>query len=128
MIVAIGVDLVETRRIALSLERFGSRLEHKLLTVAEQRADQSAAQLSAYLSRQFAGKEAVSKVLGTGMRSGVHFRNIEILRDKTGAPSVNLIGAAKDRAKVLGIDRIHISLSDEKAYALAYAVGESLPD
>ena len=71
-------------------------------------------------------KEAISKVLGTGMRLGVRFRDILILTDlKTGQPLVKLRGHSKQHASRKGINRILISISDEKDYALAFAIGIS---
>ena len=56
------------------------------------------------------------------MRSGVHFRNIEIVRKESGAPIVRLTGEAKSRAEELGVSDIHISMSDERDYAIAYVI------
>ena len=78
------------------------------------------------MARRFAAKEAISKVLGTGMRFGVSFSDILILTDlKTGQPSVKLKGHAKQQAAKKGINRILISISDEKNYAMAFAIGLS---
>ena len=121
MIVGVGTDIVSIRRIQRSLARFGRRLTDKILCASEHRS-LSGSQLAAYLGRQFSAKEAVSKALGTGMRSGVHFRNIEIVRKGSGAPLVRLTGEAKSRAEKLGISDIHISVSDEHDYAIAYVV------
>jgi holo-[acyl-carrier protein] synthase len=121
VIVGVGTDIVSIRRIQRSLARFGHRFTDKILCVSEERP-LSGSQLAAYLGRQFSAKEAVSKALGTGMRSGVHFRNIEIVRKESGAPLVRLTGEAKSRAEELGISDIHISVSDEHDYAIAYVV------
>ena len=121
MIVGVGTDIVSIRRIQRSLTRFGRRFTDKILSASEHRS-LSGSQLAAYLGRQFSAKEAVSKALGTGMRSGVHFRNIEIVRKESGAPLVRLTGEAKSRAEELGISDIHISVSDEQDYAIAYVV------
>jgi holo-[acyl-carrier protein] synthase len=121
VIVGVGTDIVSIRRIQRSLERFGHRFTDKILCASEDRR-LSGSQLAAYLGRQFSAKEAVSKALGTGMRSGVHFRNIEIVRKESGAPLVRLTGEAKSRAEELGVSDIHISVSDEHDYAIAYVV------
>jgi holo-[acyl-carrier protein] synthase len=121
MIVGIGTDIVEVRRIQRSLTRFGERFTDKVLCAGERRP-LTGIRLAAYLARQFSAKEAVSKALGTGMRSGVHFRNIEIDRKESGATRVRLTGEAKSRAEELGICDIHISMSDERDYAIAYAI------
>ena len=77
-------------------------------------------------SKRFAAKEAVAKALGTGMRAGVHFRQITVARKKSGAPSIELSGAARERAAELGADAIHVSISDEADYAVAFAVMERI--
>lgn len=121
MIVGIGTDIVEVERIQRSLTRFGERFMGKVLCAGEYRS-LTGHRLAAYLARQFSAKEAVSKALGTGMSSGVHFRNIEIARKESGAPLVRLTGEAKSRAEKLGITDIHISMSDERDYAIAYVI------
>ena len=121
MIVGIGTDIVDVRRVQRSHARFGERFTDKILCASERRP-LTGSRLAAYLARQFSAKEAVSKALGTGMRSGVHFRNIEIDRKESGAPMVRLTGEAKSRAEELGISDIHISMSDERDYAIAYVI------
>lgn len=121
MIVGIGTDIVEVERIQRSLTRFGERFMGKILCAGEYRS-LTGHRPAAYLARQFSAKEAVSKALGTGMSSGVHFRNIEIARKESGAPLVRLTGEAKSRAEKLGITDIHISMSDERDYAIAYVI------
>ena len=121
MIVGVGTDILDVRRIQRTLARFGTRFTDKVLC-AEERRSLSGKQLAAYVARQFSAKEAVSKALGTGMRSGVHFRNIEIARKESGAPLVRLTGEAKSRAEELGVSDIHISMSDEHDYAIAYVI------
>ncbi|MAV25107.1 MAG: holo-[acyl-carrier-protein] synthase [Gammaproteobacteria bacterium] len=126
MIRSIGVDLVARERIARSIERFGTRFVDKLLDDGERvRFDQLAKDQVGYLARRFAGKEAVAKALGTGMRQGVSFRQIGIRKRSDGSPWVELKGAALER---LGTDRIHISLSDERDHAIAWVVIESAKD
>ena len=124
MIVGVGTDIVDVRRIQRSLTRFGGRFIDKVLCSGERRS-LSGSRLAAYLAGQFSAKEAVSKALGTGMRSGVHFRNIEIVRKESGAPLVRLTGEAKFRAEELGISAIHISMSDERDYAISYVIASN---
>ena len=125
MIMGVGTDIVDGRRIQRTFTRFGERFTDKVLCVGERRS-LSGSQLAAYLARQFSAKEAVSKALGTGMRSGVHFRNIEIVRKESGAPLVKLTGEAKSRAEKLGVSDIHISMSDERDYAIAYVIATNV--
>lgn len=122
MIVGVGTDLVDIRRIRRSVDRFGDRFIARILAEAERRDRLSGGRLAAYVARQFAAKEAVSKALGCGMRNGVYFTNILVLRDAAGAPYVELHAGASVRARQMDITAIQISLSDEKDYALAFAV------
>lgn len=110
------------KRIADLLERWGARLGNKLLNAAEIRPGQ--ALTAAWLARQFAAKEAVSKALGTGMRGGIYFRDIRVLRSPDGVPKVQLANGALQRATRLGIETIHLSISDESDYAIAFVVAE----
>lgn len=124
MIAGVGVDLVEITRIRHSLERFGERFARKILSSDElvrfaDRPDQSA-----WLAKRFAAKEAVAKALGTGMRAGVHFCQIEVSSKRSGAPVVTLSGAAEARANKLEVTNIHISISDEREHAIAFVVLE----
>ena len=77
-----------------------------------------------YLAKQFAGKEAISKAFGTGMSSPVMFENIEILRDGNGKPVFNALDGLKKLLADLGITKSHVSLADEKNYAIAFAILE----
>ena len=80
----------------------------------------------AYLSNNFACKEACSKVLGTGFSGGVRFRDIEVLRDADGSPFINLHGEASLIANTLNINNIHVSITDSEELSLAFVIGESL--
>ena len=102
MILGNGVDIVDTSRIKRSVERFGTRFARRILSSREMQRFETTPAAAAYLARQFAAKEAVSKALGTGMR-GVHFSEIEVLRQKSGAPYVELQGGALSRAEALGV-------------------------
>ena len=77
-----------------------------------------------YISKQFAAKEAIAKAIGTGIRNDAHFKNIEILRDKNGAPIFNALNKLEKIIGDLGITRTHVSLADERDYAIAIAVLE----
>ncbi len=126
MIIGIGVDIVEISRLADSAERFGERLAAKILNDSEMvhfREKQGDSSIS-WLAKRFAAKEAVSKALGTGMRAGVHFNQIGIEGKPGRAPTVRLSGAAEVRAQSLGVTNIQLSISDEKHYAVAFAVLE----
>ena len=115
----LGIDIIKIERIAAALKRFGDRFPRRVLTDAEQRYVRNRPQ---NFAGRWAAKEAVSKVLGLGVR-GVGWRDIEIARLPTGQPSVRLHGRAKTRAEQLGMGRIAVSISHEGDYAVAIAFG-----
>jgi len=127
MIAGIGIDIVEVDRIRKSLTRWGDRFQSQILNELEVRQLRNMDSASAYLARQFAAKEAVAKALGTGMNKGVSLKDILVLREKSGAPFVQLLGGAKEQAKFQGIASVLISISEEKAYAIAYAMAIKEP-
>jgi holo-[acyl-carrier protein] synthase len=115
----LGVDIVKVERIREALERFGQRFSDRVLTPREQRYVRARPETFA---GRWAAKEAVSKVLGLGVR-GVGWRDIEIERLPTGQPSVTLHGRAAQRAGQLGMGRIAVSISHESEFAVAVAFG-----
>ena len=119
-----GIDLIEIPRVAGVLERYPKRFLSKVFTEGEQsyargRADQ--------LASRFAAKEAVMKLLGTGIR-GMPWKSIEVTRNRGQAPEIILHGPAKVRATKMGITRIALSLSHSRELATASAVGEANDD
>ena len=115
----LGLDIIRVARIRASLERFGERFSARVLTPAEQRYVRGRPETFA---GRWAAKEAVSKVLGLGVR-GIGWREIEIERLPTGQPSVRLHGRAARRAEQLQMARIALSISHESDYAVAIAFG-----
>jgi holo-[acyl-carrier protein] synthase len=115
----LGIDIIKIERIAAAIKRFGERFERRVLTESEARYVRMRPQ---NFAGRWAAKESVSKVLGLGVR-GVGWRDIEIVRLPTGAPSVRLHGRAKVRAEQLGMGRIAVSISHEGDYAVAIAFG-----
>jgi holo-[acyl-carrier protein] synthase len=115
----LGIDIIRVERIRRSLARFGARFSNRVLTAGEQRYVRDRAETFA---GRWAAKEAVSKVLGLGVR-GIGWRDIEIERMPTGQPAVRLHGRAAGRADQLGMDRIAVSISHESDYAVAIAFG-----
>ena len=116
--VSLGVDIIEIPRIERALSRWGERFLRHLYTPTEVQLCHGKAQAFAV---RFAAKEAVMKALGTGAR-GVGWREIEILADKLGKPTVRLHGRAEARARELGITAIAASLSHAREYAVAFVV------
>lgn len=121
-VIAIGVDLVAVARIEAALERHGRRFVERVCRRGEIVPETPGPQR---LSGLFAAKEAVLKALGTGWAEGLAFHQVEVARNVHGAPGVRLHGAARRRAEVLGVDRIHLTISHDGGLALAVAVLES---
>ena len=115
----LGIDIIKVERIRASLERFGSRFTQRVLTPSEQRYVRDRPET---MAGRWAAKEAVSKVLGLGVR-GIGWRDIEIERLPTGQPAVRLHGRAQIRAEQLGMGRIAVTISHESEYAVAMAFG-----
>ena len=112
-----GCDLIEIERIKKACER-----EAFLARVYTEKERRLAKGKASFLAGNFAVKEAVAKVLGTGFREFMP-ADIEVLRDPLGKPFVCLYGKAEETAKRLGIVRLEVSISNTKEYAMAFAVG-----
>jgi holo-[acyl-carrier protein] synthase len=115
----VGIDIIKVARIRDTLARFGARFSRRVLTPGEQRYVRDRPETFA---GRWAAKEAVSKVLGLGVR-GIGWRDIEIERLPTGQPAVRLHGRAAQRGEQLGMDRIALSITHESDYAVAIAFG-----
>src|SRR6186997_2988256 len=118
-ITELGIDIIKVDRIRASLERFGDRFTSRVLTANEQRYVRGRPET---MAGRWAAKEAVSKVLGLGVR-GIGWRDIEVERLPTGQPAVRLHGRAAARAEQLGMGRIAVSITHESDYAVAMAFG-----
>ena len=117
----IGVDLVSVERIKKALVNTAGFAE-RILTPAELTRMRQKKDGSGFVAKRFAGKEAVVKALGTGVGAGIGWQQIEIINDATGAPVVTLTGMAKARMDALGATRCMLSLSDEREFAMAFAI------
>ena len=131
MILGIGSDLCDIRRIERSIDRFGDRFTHRLFTPGERaRSDRRAARAPSY-ARRFAAKEACSKALGTGMRAGVFWRDMEVVNLPGGRPTMRLTGGALARLQEMtpaGCEAVvHVSLTDDPPLAQAFVVIEARP-
>lgn len=118
MIIGVGTDLIEIERVKKACEK-----EAFLLRVYTEEERRQAGHKISRLAGDFAVKEAVSKVFGTGFRS-FELKDIEVLRDELGKPYVKLYRGAEKMALQLGINRIHVSISNTEQQAAAFAVGE----
>ena len=113
-----GIDIIEISRVRGVLERYGQRFLDRIFTPAEIAYSRERAP---NLAARFAAKEATMKALGTGVR-GVGWKDIEVVRQESGAPSIELHGRAKQRAQRLGVQEVAISLSHSRDYAVASVV------
>jgi len=122
-ILGIGVDLVELERLDRLHRRYGEALIARFCLPGELEERQGAAFVQ-HLGGLFAAKEAVLKALGSGWARGLGLRHIEIARRRHQAPEVRLHRAAEQWAAEMGVDRIHISITHERAHAIAFAILE----
>lgn len=131
MILGIGSDLCDIRRIENSLARFGERFTQRIFTEGEQAKSNRRATRAASYARRFAAKEACSKALGTGIRSGVFWRDMEVVNLPSGRPTMRLSGGAAARLAEMippGHEAVvHVSLTDDPPLAQAFVVIEARP-
>jgi holo-[acyl-carrier protein] synthase len=130
VIIGIGSDLCDIRRIEKTLERFGPRFTNRIFTDMEQsRSDARATRASSYAKR-FAAKEACAKALGTGLTMGVAWREMGVVNLASGKPTFALTGGAAARLASLVPEgkqaQIHLTISDEYPYAQAFVVIEAV--
>ena len=123
-ILGIGTDIVQTKRIKRLMDKFPTGFVDRILHKNELEIYKDFKNPTSYVARRFAAKEAVAKALGTGIAKGVSFHDIEISNTPEGQPVLTLYGEALEVAQKLGVKKNHISLSDEKKYAIAYVILE----
>ena len=121
-VLGVGTDIVDIRRIDAMKGNVLAKLAQRVLTPNELILYEQHANPIAYLAKRWAGKEALSKALGTGIAQGVSFQHIEIKSSDTGQPRLLLTEQALTCAQKLGANNWHISLSDERHYAVAFVV------
>ncbi|WP_304180102.1 holo-ACP synthase [Phenylobacterium aquaticum] len=132
MILGIGSDLSDIRRVQGSLDRFGDRFTNRCFTEIERtRSDRKPDRAASYAKR-FAAKEACAKALGTGIRRGVFWRDMGVVNMRSGQPTMALTGGAAARlAEMVPAGHkavIHLSLTDDHPYAQAFVIIEALPE
>jgi holo-[acyl-carrier protein] synthase len=125
MIVGTGVDIAEVARIQGAADRFGSRFLKRVFTSEEVRYCTSRANTAERLAARFAAKEAGMKAIGTGLRGGVTWQDVEVVRLPGGRPELRFHGKAAEVAISLGCKRTHLSLSHTAEQAIAYVILES---
>ena len=131
MILGVGTDIVDARRIGKSIDQFADKFIDRIFTTAERAAADAASQPQAYFAKRFAAKEAVYKALSGAGMSGLGWQQAETLSLPNGAPVMSLTGQCKTALEALTPDgykaQISISLSDEPPYALAFVIINAVP-
>ena len=131
MIIGIGSDLSDIRRIAKTLERFGDRFTTRTFTEIERARSERKPDKAASYAKRFAAKEACAKALGTGLKRGVYLADMGVVNLRSGQPTMALTGGAAARLAALTPDGmqafIHLSLTDDHPYAQAFVVIEARP-
>ncbi|MGY2575170.1 holo-ACP synthase [Vibrio sp. C8] len=125
MIVGLGTDIAEIERIEKALNRSGDAFAQRILTENEIEVFTHLKQKGRYLAKRFAAKEAASKALGTGIAHGVSFQDFEISNDENGKPVLTLSGKAQQIAQASSVRSVHLTISDERHYAVATVILES---
>jgi holo-[acyl-carrier protein] synthase len=131
MILGVGSDLVDVRRIARVIERHGDRFLDRIYTATERAKAEGRAQRMETYAKRFAAKEACAKALGTGLRAGVFWRDMGVVNLRSGRPTMLLTGGALARLETMmpaGHDaRIDVSLTDEGPLAQAFVIISAVP-
>ncbi|MCA3625972.1 MAG: holo-ACP synthase [Methylobacterium sp.] len=132
MIIGIGSDLCRIDRIEKTLNRFGERFVNRVFTETERARSERRAERVASYAKRFAAKEAMSKALGTGLRMGIAWRDMGVVNEPSGRPTMRLVGKAAERLRAITPAGhravIHLTITDDAPYALAVVVIEALPD
>ena len=126
MIIGVGTDIIDIRRIERSVERFGERFLNRVFTEGERaKAERRRRRIDTYAKR-FAAKEACAKALGTGIYRGVTWKQMEVVNLPGGKPTLSLTGAAAERLAQLtpaGFDAaVHLTLTDDHPWAQAFVI------
>ena len=131
MIIGIGSDLCDIRRIERSIARFGDRFTERIFTAGERTKSDGRAARAASYARRFAAKEACAKALGSGLRAGVFWRDMEVVNLPGGKPTLRLTGGALERLSRMVPDGhepvLHVSLTDDPPLAQAFVIIEAVP-
>ncbi|MBA53710.1 MAG: holo-ACP synthase [Pseudomonadales bacterium] len=125
MILGIGTDIVTVARMANKLDGNGDRFAKRLLTESEYAEYATKHNGAAYLAKRFAAKEATVKAMGTGFADGITWKHVCVRNNDKGAPYIELSGPARDKALAMGVQHVHLSISDEREHAVAFVILES---
>ncbi|MET0748490.1 MAG: holo-ACP synthase [Rhizobium sp.] len=131
MIIGIGSDLIDIRRVEKSIERFGTRFTERCFTEIERRKSDGRKNRAASYAKRFAAKEACSKALGTGLAQGVFWRDMGVVNLASGAPTMQLTGGAAERLAAMlpsgHTATIHLTITDDFPLAQAFVIIEAIP-
>lgn len=131
MIIGLGSDLIDIRRIEKTLQRHGTRFIERIFTDVEKRKSEGRKQRAASYAKRFAAKEACSKALGTGLSQGVFWKDMGVANLPSGKPTMILTGGAKARLDQMIPDgsraNIHLTITDDFPLAQAFVIIEALP-
>ncbi|PKQ04566.1 MAG: holo-ACP synthase [Alphaproteobacteria bacterium HGW-Alphaproteobacteria-12] len=131
MIIGIGNDLIDIRRVQKTLDRFGDRFVERIFTDVERRKSEARRMRAASYAKRFAAKEACSKALGTGFRRGVFWRDMGVVNLRGGQPTMALTGGALVRLNEItpeGMDAvIHVTITDDHPLAQAFVIISAVP-
>ncbi len=125
MVVGVGVDLIEIRRVAEQMRRHGQRFLSRVFAPEEVAYCEAKAYRAQHYAVRFAAKEATFKALGTGWQDGLSWQDVVLQNDAHGRPTLVLRGRAEELAKERGVRQIHVSVSHCRAYAAAVVVLEA---
>jgi holo-[acyl-carrier protein] synthase len=125
MVLGLGTDLIETRRVQESIDRFGERFVERIFTAGEIAYCTRKKNAAESFAARFAAKEAGAKALGTGISRGVSWKEFEVKREASGRPSLHLSGRAQELAEAMGVKRIQLSLTHTRDLAMAVVVAEN---
>ena len=132
MIVGIGADIADIRRIERTIGRFGERFIARVFTETERAKSERRRTRVASYAKRWAAKEACSKALGTGLRMGVAWREMGVVNLPSGQPTMNITGGAAERLARLtppGMSvRVHVTITDDHPWAQAFVVIEAIPE
>ncbi len=132
MIIGIGSDIIDIRRVEKTLARFAGRFEARIFTETERAKSNRRANRAASYAKRFAAKEACSKALGTGLRKGVYWRDMGVVNLRSGKPTMELNGGAARRLADLVPDgmqpQIDVTITDDFPLAQAIVIISAIPE
>ena len=132
MIIGIGNDMIDIRRVERTIERYGERFLDRVFTPLERMKSDGRAARAASYAKRFAAKEACAKALGTGFRKNVYWRDLGVVNEPSGRPTMVLQGAAREHLRRMvpaGHEPIiHLTITDEYPYAQAFVIISAVPE